>query len=237
MRVLRAVWRPEQDYRKMGLIMRFDISALIVVALFVWIGHRRGLLLTAVGFISSLVSIAIAFLLVRPVSGWLLNLGLLRSSMKDVSDLVHEGAGISSPGLPAVLENLGMPENWTRRLLQSPDPTGNSVLDSTVHSIWQLVLGALALVVIFLIVRVALGLVARLLTPVLNGIPVVGWLNKTGGFLLGLVWGVFTIWLLVMVLISFSLTSPLVRGFTENSRILALLSEKDIFRSLLDTIF
>ena len=217
--------------------MRFDISAMIVVALFIWIGHRRGLLLTAVGFISSLISIAIAFLLVRPVSGWLLNLGLLRGSIKDVSDLVHEGAGSSSAGLASVLENLGMPENWTRRILQTPDLAGNSLADSTVHSIWQLLLGALTLIVIFLIVRVALGLAARLLTPVLNGIPVVGWLNKTGGLLLGLVWGAVTVWLLVMVLISFSLTSPLVRGFTEDSRILAIISEKDIFRSLLDTIF
>ncbi|NLA95701.1 MAG: hypothetical protein GX838_02495 [Clostridiaceae bacterium] len=217
--------------------MRFDISAMIVVALFIWIGHRRGLLLTAVGFISSLISIAIAFLLVRPVSGWLLNLGLLRGSIKDVSDLVYEGVGNSSSGLASVLENLGMPENWTRRLLQIPDASGNSVVDSTVHSIWQLVLGALALVVVFLLVRVALGLAARLLTPILNGIPVVGWLNKTGGLVLGLVWGAVTVWLIVMVLISFSLTSPLVRSFTENSRILAFLSEKDIFRSLLDTIF
>ena len=217
--------------------MRFDISALIVVALFVWIGHRRGLLLTAVGFISSLISIAIAFLLVRPVSGWLLNLGLLGGSIKDVSDLVHEGTVSSSAGLAPVLENLGMPENWTRRILQSPDLAGNSLADTTVHSVWQLVLGALALIVIFLLVRVALGLAARLLTPLLNGIPVVGWLNKTGGRVLGLVWGAVTVWLLVMVLISFSLTSPLVRGFTQDSRILAILSEKDIFRSLLDTIF
>ena len=217
--------------------MRFDISAMIVVALFIWIGHRRGLLLTAVGFISSLISIAIAFLLVRPVSGWLLNLVLLRGSIKDVSDLVYEGVGNSSSGLASVLENLGMPENWTRRLLQIPDASGNSVGDSTVHSIWQLVLGALALVVVFLLVRVALGLAARLLTPILNGIPVVGWLNKTGGLVLGLVWGAVTVWLIVMVVISFSLPSPLVRSFTENSRILAFLSEKDIFRSLLDTIF
>ena len=175
--------------------------------------------------------------MVRPLSGWMLKLGLFSGSMEEVSDLVHEGAGAASSGLPSVLHILGMPENWTRRILQAPDAAGNSVADSAVQSVWQLVLGALALVVIFLIVRLVLGLAARLLTPVLNGIPVVGWLNKTGGLVLGLVWGAFMVWLLVMVLISFSLTSPLVRSFTENSRILAFLSEKDIFRSLLDTIF
>ncbi|HZK29272.1 MAG TPA: CvpA family protein [Clostridia bacterium] len=217
--------------------MRFDVSALVVIALFVWIGHRRGLLLTAVGFISSLMSIAIAFLLVRPMSGWLFKLGLFSGSMKDMSDQIHDSAGSAPSAISPVLENLGLPETWTRKILQESGPTGNSIIDTTVNSVWQLVLGALALIVIFVIVRVAIGLVARLLTPVLNGIPVIGWLNRTGGLFLGLLWGVFTIWIIVMVLISFSLTSEVVRSFMDNSRILAYLAEKDIFRSLLDTIF
>jgi uncharacterized membrane protein required for colicin V production len=217
--------------------MRFDLSALILIALFVWVGHRRGLLLTAVGFINSLISIAIAFLLVRPLSGWLLDLGLFSGSMSKVSDLVNTGMAESPSGLSAILEGLGMPENWSRKILQMPEASGHSIVDSAVNSIWQLVLGALSLVVVFFIVRLVLGLAARLLTPVLNSIPVVSWLNQTGGLLLGLVWGAFTVWLLVMILISFSATSPLIRNFMEDSRILALLSEKDIFRSLLDTIF
>lgn len=217
--------------------MRFDLSALILIALFVWVGHRRGLLLTAVGFINSLISIAIAFLLVRPLSGWLLDLGLFSGSMSKVSDLVNTGMAESPSGLSAILEGLGMPENWSRKILQMPEASGHSIVDSAVNSIWQLVLGALSLVVVFFIVHLVLGLAARLLTPVLNSIPVVSWLNQTGGLLLGLVWGAFTVWLLVMILISFSATSPLIRNFMEDSRILALLSEKDIFRSLLDTIF
>jgi hypothetical protein len=210
---------------------------MVLIALFVYIGHRRGLLLTAVGFINSLISIAIAFLVVRPLSAWFFKLGLFSSSMKEVSDLVHEGAQQYPTGLSPVLEGLGMPENWIRKILQNPDAAGQSVVDSAVNSVWQLVLGALALITIFALVRLALGLLARLLTPILNGVPVIGWLNRTGGIFMGLLWGIFTLWLLVMVLTSFSITSPLVRAFMEDSRLLAFLSEKDIFRSLLDTIF
>ena len=121
--------------------------------------------------------------------------------------------------------------------MQSPDLTGQPVVDQAVNSVWQLVLGALVLVCVFLIVRIGLGLLARLLTPILNSVPVMGWLNRTGGLVLGLLWGIFTLWLLVMVLTSFSITSPIVRDFMNNSQILLYLSEKDIFRSLLDTIF
>ena len=71
--------------------MRFDLSAVILVALFVYIGHRRGLLLTAVGFISSLISIAIAFLMVRPLTGWLYNLGLFSHSMEDLTQNIQQG--------------------------------------------------------------------------------------------------------------------------------------------------
>ena len=217
--------------------MRFDLSAVILVALFVYIGHRRGLLLTAVGFISSLISIAIAFLMVRPLTGWLYNLGLFSHSMEDLTQNVQQGVEAGSTNLSPVLESLGMPENWTRKILQSPDLTGQSVVDQAVNSVWQLVLGALVLVCVFLIVRIGLGLLARLLTPILNSVPVIGWLNRTGGLVLGLLWGIFTLWLLVMVLTSFSITSPIVRDFMNNSQILLYLSEKDIFRSLLDTIF
>ncbi len=217
--------------------MRFDISALILIGLFVWIGHRRGLLLTAVGFISSLISIAIAFLMVRPLSAWLLKLGLFSGTMEGISTQITEGVESYPSSLAPLLEGLGMPENWARRILQTPDPTGSSLVDSALNSVWQLVLGAFALITVFVIVRVGIGLAARLLTPILNGIPVIGWLNRTGGLLLGLLWGLFTLWILIMVLTSFSLTTPLVRSFMEGSRIISLLSEKDIFRSLLDTVF
>lgn len=217
--------------------MRFDLSAVIIIALFVYIGHRRGLLLTAVGFISSLISIAIAFLMVRPLSQWLYKLGLFSHSMEDLTHSVQVGVDAGSSNLSPVLEGLGMPENWARKILQSPELTGQSAVDQAVNSVWQLVLGAIVLVAVFVLVRVGFGLLARLLTPVLNGVPVIGWLNRTGGFFLGLLWGIFTIWMLIMVLTSFSITSPLVRDFMSNSHILAYLSEKDIFRSLLDTIF
>ncbi|NLA81129.1 MAG: hypothetical protein GX853_10385, partial [Chloroflexi bacterium] len=126
--------------------MRFDLSALILIALFVWVGHRRGLLLTAVGFVKSLISIAIAFLLVRPLSGWLLDLGLFSGSMSKVSDLVNTGMAESPSGLSSILEGLGMPENWSRKILQMPEASGHAIVDSAVNSIWQLVLGALSLV-------------------------------------------------------------------------------------------
>ncbi len=217
--------------------MRFDMTALIFIALFIYIGHRRGLLLTAVGFINSLISIAIAFLVVRPLSGRLIEWGLFSDSLQEVTDRVSEGVQQYPTGLSSVLEGLGMPESWTRKILQIPDTSVQSVVDSTVNSIWQLVMGALVLILVFIVVRLALGLLARLLTPILNGVPVVGWLNRTGGLFLGLLWGLFTLWILIMVLTSFRITSSLVGTFMEDSTILAVLAEKDIFRSLLDTLF
>ncbi len=217
--------------------MTFDVIIIIVLLLFVWLGHRRGLLLTAVSVVSSLISIVIAFLLVRPISGWLHQLGLFSNTMKDFSDRVHENAGSYPASIAPVLEKFGMPESWTRKILQTTAPSGGTAIETTVNSIWQLVLSALALIAIYLIIRIVLGLLARLLTPALNGIPVIGWLNRTGGLILGFVWGVFTLWIIMMVLTSFSVTSPAIHDFISGSKILSIISEKDIFRSLLDTIF
>lgn len=217
--------------------MIFDVLVILLLLLFVWISYRRGLLLTAVSVVSSLIAIGIAFLLVRPIAGWLHKLGLFSASIKDFSDRVHESTGNLPASIAPVLEKFGMPESWSRRILQMPSPDGETVFETTVNSVWQLVISALVLIVIYLIVKVVLGLLARLLTPSLNGIPVVGWLNRFGGLVLGLLWGIFSLWLIMMVLISFSVVSEPIRQFIGDSKIIAFISEKDIFRSLLDTIF
>ena len=217
--------------------MIFDVLVILLLLLFVWISYRRGLLLTSVSVVSSLIAIGIAFLLVRPIAGWLHKLGLFSASIKDFSDRVHESTGNLPASIAPVLEKFGMPESWSRRILQMPSPDGETVFETTVNSVWQLVISALVLIVIYLIVKVVLGLLARLLTPSLNGIPVVGWLNRFGGLVLGLLWGVFSLWLIMMVLISFSVVSEPIRQFIGDSKIIAFISEKDIFRSLLDTIF
>jgi len=217
--------------------MIFDVLVILLLLLFVWISYRRGLLLTAVSVVSSLIAIGIAFLLVRPIAGWLHKLGLFSASIKDFSDRVHESTGNLPASIAPVLEKFGMPESWSRRILQMPSPDGETVFETTVNSVWQLVISALVLIVIYLIVKVVLGLLARLLTPSLNGIPVVGWLNRFGGLVLGLLWGVFSLWLIMMVLISFSVVSEPIRQFIGDSKIIAFISEKDIFRSLLDKIF
>jgi uncharacterized membrane protein required for colicin V production len=171
--------------------MIFDVLVILLLLLFVWISYRRGLLLTAVSVVSSLIAIGIAFLLVRPIAGWLHKLGFFSASIKDFSDRVHESTGNLPASIAPVLEKFGMPESWSRRILQMPSPDGETVFETTVNSVWQLVISALVLIVIYLIVKVVLGLLARLLTPSLNGIPVVGWLNRFGGLVLGLLWGVF----------------------------------------------
>jgi len=217
--------------------MTFDILIVLILLFFVWLGHRRGLLLTAVSFVSSLISIVIAFLLVRPISGWLYKLGLFSGSMKSFSDQIHESAGSYPASIAPVLEKFGMPESWTRRILQAPSSSGETAVETAVNSVWLLVLSALALIVVYLVVKIVLGLFARLLTPTLNGIPIIGWFNRFGGLVLGFVWGIFTLWIVMMVLTSFSILSPPIRHFIDNSKILAFISEKDLFRSLLDTIF
>ncbi|MGI6158002.1 MAG: CvpA family protein [Saccharofermentanales bacterium] len=217
--------------------MTFDIVIILLLILFIWAGHRRGLLLTAVGFIGSLISIALAFVLVRPFSALLRKWGLFGDRLEALSDGIYDAAGSYPGAVASFLEKLGMPETWSRKLLQTSASTGSGVVDSAVNSVWQLVLSALALIFIYLVVRVALGFAARLLTPVVNGIPIVGWLNRLGGVLVGIVWALFTVWILVMVLTSLQMVSPAIRAFVADSRILAFLSEKAIFRSLLDTIF
>jgi fermentation-respiration switch protein FrsA (DUF1100 family) len=95
---------------------------------------------------------------------------------------------------------------------------------------------ALALAIIYLFVRIILGFAARLLTPAIDGVPIVGWLNHLGGSVIGLLWGATVVALSIMVLVSLSGAVPSIAEWTKESRIISFLAEKDIIRSLLDTI-
>ena len=216
--------------------MTLDIIMVAIIVLMTIAGYRRGLLLSAVSFLSSLISIGIAFLFVRPLSLFLSSQGLFSSTMQNVSDRIYEAGRTSAVTIAPVLEEIGIPESWTRVILQTQTGSEADVVDYTAHAVWMLASAALALAIIYLFVRIILGFAARLLTPAIDGVPIVGWLNHLGGSVIGLLWGATVITLSIMVLISLSGAFPSIAEWTHDSRLISFLAEKDIIRSLLDTI-
>lgn len=216
--------------------MTLDIIMVAIIVLMTIAGYRRGLLLSAVSFLSSLISIGIAFLFVRPLSLFLSSQGLFSSTMQNVSDRIYEAERTSAVTIAPVLEEIGIPESWTRVILQTQTGSEADVVDYTAHAVWMLASAALALAIIYLFVRIILGFAARLLTPAIDGVPIVGWLNHLGGSVVGLLWGATVVALSIMVLVSLSGAVPSIAEWTKESRIISFLAEKDIIRSLLDTI-
>ncbi|MGI6617386.1 MAG: CvpA family protein [Saccharofermentanales bacterium] len=216
--------------------MTLDIIMVAIIVLMTIAGYRRGLLLSAVSFLSSLISIGIAFLFVRPLSLFLSSQGLFSSTMQNVSDRIYEAGRTSAVTIAPVLEEIGIPESWTRVILQTQTGSEADVVDYTAHAVWMLASAALALAIIYLFVRIILGFAARLLTPAIDGVPIVGWLNHLGGSVIGLLWGATVVALSIMVLVSLSGAVPSIAEWTKESRIISFLAEKDIIRSLLDTI-
>jgi uncharacterized membrane protein required for colicin V production len=216
--------------------LTLDIIMVAIIVLMTIAGYRRGLLLSAVSFLSSLISIGIAFLFVRPLSLFLSSQGLFSSTMQNVSDRIYEAGRTSAVTIAPVLEEIGIPESWTRVILQTQTGSEADVVDYTAHAVWMLASAALALAIIYLFVRIILGFAARLLTPAIDGVPIVGWLNHLGGSVIGLLWGATVVALSIMVLVSLSGAVPSIAEWTKESRIISFLAEKDIIRSLLDTI-
>lgn len=216
--------------------MTLDIIMVAIIVLMTIAGYRRGLLLSVVGFLSSLISIGIAFLFVRPLSNFLTSQGLFSTTIQSISDRIYEAGRTSAITIAPVLEEIGIPESWTRVILQTQTGSEVDVVDYTAHAVWMLASAALALAIIYLFVRIILGFAARLLTPAIDGVPIVGWLNHLSGSIIGLLWGATVVALSIMVLVSLSGAVPSLAEWTQDSRIISFLAEKDIIRSLLDTI-
>ncbi len=82
----------------------FDIILIVIILGFMYLGHKKGLILTVVNFISYLVSIVLSFLIYKPIKGVIIKLPFIQNVNDITSSKVSGFLGTKTEGLPSFLK-------------------------------------------------------------------------------------------------------------------------------------
>ena len=173
-----------------------DIAAVLALLFFAFTGYRRGLLRTLYGFASLVAALVVTGLLYSPVAG-LLRLTPLHPWLAGlVSDSLGlegffesaEGAG-QAPLFEELPLHPALREAIAERYAADALAAGAAALEGRVAGfLADMVLAALAIVLVFVAALVLLSVAGRTL-DVVGRLPVINAFNNLGGLLVGLLAG------------------------------------------------
>ena len=172
-----------------------DLIIIAIIALFTFLGYKRGLVKLAFHLCTFLIAIILAFVLYRPVANLVIeNTGIDESiEASIVNRFINEGLSENSPAtvtsfVPSIF-------------LKSGEGTVKTVAQSISHALIEIV----CLLGIYIIVKIALRFITAL-ADLIAKIPVLKQFNELGGTLYGILEGIFIVFVLLAII---SLTAPL----------------------------
>ncbi len=210
-----------------------DIFVIGLIALMALLGLYKGLIRTLFGLLGFVLA-AVAAKMYHPlVSTYIIeNTGLFEKIRGGLLSRLENYAAshpemIEGKGLTGQTHSIetGFPKTIEDMILNSEvirDNAGEAAIDvlsGFAEAFARLAIDALSILLIFIVVKIAIALLAWLLDKVFS-LPPIRSFNNGGGFILGLVQGVFLVYLLAVLMI------PVVSAFPESYAVSQMQSSK-----------
>ena len=193
------------------------------LALFMYIGYRRGFIRTFFSLFSFILSIALASYLYPRVAEWMRSTPIY-TGLKDYIIRTMGLEGVVQAHTADTIAALPLPELIRNALIQHETPNMFALLNvSTIEEYIAgffagMAINIIAMVVVFILVRIILGVISGML-DIVGRLPVIRFFNNGGGLILGLLQGIIIIWIGLAIMTLFFLdptTSQLVRLLDES---------------------
>ncbi len=202
------------------------VVILAILAFHIWSGYKKGLVHIVLDLCSTLLAVILACMLVQPINTFLrentpvytwiesqsekLVGNIDEENLKELETYVGSGQEAFKKAALTVMEKLNIPEGLQESVvsinLEGYLSDGvKSVRDLIVVVLTDYIGGAIIFVILFVIIKIALGIVIKM-TNIINHIPLVGSVNKLAGVAAGAFHGVLIIWVAFMVINMFSNT-------------------------------
>ena len=188
-----------------------DVVVLILIAVFVIIGIKKGLMLSILSIGSYFIAILLAVKLAAPVAKILVKISVFASIKGKVSDfinglikdIINDSVDTQIDG---IVDKLKLSENLQSKLgidsLRETSSTTAGMVDTLSGKIADLILLVIAFVVVYILAKIALRIISKLIRKT-SKLPVIRTFDKLGGALFGMLEGVLIIWIIYMVLFMF----------------------------------
>lgn len=200
-----------------GVIL--DLIVLILILLFVAVGAKKGLTVCLVNIFSLLIALVLAFLLCRSVGDVVIKSTNLDDNIKNtiyenLNVNIGENFDVNSSNLP---DNM---KKYINETMKNANNTKEEALQSLSEEIAKQVIYVICFIAIFIIVRVLL-VVVKILSNIINKLPVLSQIDKLGGAICGFVEGAIVIYVALTII---SMAAPTINNqkfssYIENSYI------------------
>lgn len=229
-----------------------DGIAILLFALMVYFGYKRGFIRTVSGVVSFVLALVLSTMLAAPVADYVYT----NSIQPTVTQKLEDNLGKESPTVERVDEALeDMPAFISDQLALSGITDGETLLNylgkvpegqsavtqietTIVYPVVYPLLEAILSLVLFILLQIAISLVLRLLN-LLAKLPIIKKINKWAGVIAGAVQGV--LWLLFAIsvlelLIASGLVEALTPDLIDSTLLVSWLSGINPFGSLLEDL-
>lgn len=177
-----------------------DVILIAVLAVCVVIGWRRGFIRALRGFVTYIISFAVANSLYRVIAKSIITLPFLQNMITDVE----------MPELPANATFMDKVSTIVKYISEQTEGTGSQDISETIQAvinnyIAELLAAIIGFIVIFLVMVLVLKLLLWILDMVVSRTPIIRQANGLLGCLIGLLNGFFWTWMVSNVFVNFAL--------------------------------
>ena len=171
--------------------MIIDLSIILIIALFTFIGYKKGLVKMAIRILAFFIAIIISFVL-----------------YKTVGNMIIKNTNIDETIENAISSKV-FGENYEEKTKNLPDAlveTGNDKIEDTVATITEKTIYVVTFILLFVASKIALRIVT-LITDVITKLPIIKQFDKAGGLIFGFAKGAVVI---IAIFAIISVASPMI---------------------------
>lgn len=186
-----------------------DVLVSVVILIFALVAMRKGFIECFFSLISTLLAIILAFLLMKPFINWTNGIfglqGVIENACENAfSKIKGFDLDVSSEGMRAMLESQNLPKFLINSVVDtvgnSEVPIGTTIALLLAQKVGGFAISLVSLFLLFFLMKLLLLLVRKLLSSVLDRLPIVGKVNHALGFFVGVLQGLLAVSAVVAVL-------------------------------------
>lgn len=173
--------------------MLLDLIIILVIALFTFIGYKRGLVKTAINILSFFIALAISIML-----------------YKTVGNIVINNTQIDEK-IEAAITSKIITEDYEKKYEMLPDKllaTGENAVNDIAKTLTEKIIYIGVFALLFIALKIVLILL-KLLADIITKLPIIKQFDKAGGTIYGLAKGFLIV---TVIFAAITLASPMIDG-------------------------
>lgn len=184
-----------------------DLIIVALIALFTFLGYKKGLIKVAFKILSFFIAILIAILLFKPVSSLIINNTQIDDNFKNSISQKFQGVDLSievteeqAAGIPGFMIDF-----VNEYIAEAAKDATQNIAETVSTKLTETIINAGVILGLYVVARILL-IFARFLLEGIANLPFLKQFNEVGGLIYGLLKGLFIVYFVLAII---SLTSPM----------------------------